>query len=144
MSDELEPLVRALQRKLNTQKDTIETLESRVAKLEQVVDPNPGSTDYDQLTRPQKVHRIRVALLEEAKDGKPPIMKYDDVRWLFNGNPSPGHCYDLMELVADAEGYVYEQAGNGDGQKRIRVEPDAVNDERVIHAANNATGDAPA
>ena len=113
-----------------------ERLRHRVAELEELVDPDPGGVAYEQLTRDQKVHRVRVALLEQATAGNAPVMKYDDVRWLFDGKPSPGHAYDLMELAASADGYVYEEGGHGSGQKRIRVEPDAVNDERIVHAAN--------
>ena len=113
-----------------------ERLRDRVAELEELVDPDPGGVAYEQLTSDQKVHRIRVALLEQATAGNAPTMKYDDVRWLFDGKPSAGHAYDLMERVANADGYVYETGGHGDGQKRIRVEPDAVNDERIVHAVN--------
>ena len=118
-----------------------ERLRDRVAELEELVDPDPGGVAYEQLTSDQKVHRIRVALLEQATAGKAPTMKYDDVRWLFDGKPSAGHAYDLMERVANADGYVYETGGHGDGQKRIRVEPDAVNDERIVHAVNNGTAE---
>ena len=119
-----------------TTKQRLDELEERVAELEELVDPDPGGVAYEQLTSDQKVHRIRVALLEQATAGNAPTMKYDDVRWLFDGKPSAGHAYDLMERVANADGYVYETGGHGDGQKRIRVEPDAVNDERIVHAAN--------
>lgn len=138
MSDDLEPLVDALRRQLKDRTRRVEDLEDRVAELEELVDPDPGGVAYEQLTRDQKVHRVRVALLEQATAGKTPVMKYDDVRWLFDGKPSPGHAYDLMELVAEADGYVYEKGGHGKGQKRIRVDPEAVNDDRIVHAANNA------
>lgn len=141
MSDDLEPLVDALRRQLKERTRRIEDLEDRVAELEELVDPDPGGVAYEQLTSDQKVHRIRVALLEQATAGNAPTMKYDDVRWLFGGKPSAGHAYDLMERVANADGYVYETGGHGDGQKRIRVEPDAVNDERIVHAVNNGAAE---
>lgn len=119
--------------------ERVEELEDRVAELEELVDPDPGGVAYEQLTREQKVYRVRVALLEQATAGNAPVMKYTDVQWLFDGRPSAGHAYDLMELAAEADGYVYETGGHGDGQKRIRVEPDGVNDERVIHAANKGS-----
>ena len=122
-----------------TTKQRLDELEERVAELEELVDPDPGGVTYEQLTSDQKVHRIRVALLEQATAGNAPTMKYDDVRWLFDGKPSAGHAYDLMERAANADGYVYETGGHGDGQKRIRVEPEAVNDERIVHAVNNAS-----
>ena len=141
MSDDLEPLVDALRRQLKDRTRRVEDLEKRVAELEELVDPDPGGVAYEQLTSDQKVHRIRVALLEQASAGNAPTMKYDDVRWLFDGKPSAGHAYDLMERAANADGYVYETGGHGDGQKRIRVEPDAVNDERIVHAVNNGTAE---
>lgn len=110
-------------------------LSERVAELEQVVDPDPGSQDYQQMTKAQKVHRLRVALLEQADDGKIPSMKYKDVLWLFDGHPSAGHCYDLMERAAEADGYYYDT--NEGGEKRVRVKPDGVNDESLVHAVNN-------
>lgn len=117
--------------------ERVENLSERVAELERVVDPDPGAADYDQLTKPQKVHRIRVALLEQAADGKPPAMKYKDVLWLFDGHPSAGHVYDLMERAADADGYHYDT--NANDEKRVRVEPDGVNDESIVHAVNNGS-----
>lgn len=117
-----------------------EQLRERVTELESIVEPNPGSTEYEQLTRSQKVHRIRRSLVEKASatNGKF-ALKYDEVQWLFDGHPSPSHCYDLMELAGDLDGFVYDQAGpNGEGQKRIRVKLDSVNDESLIYAAKNA------
>ena len=136
---ELEAWQDAAKRQLSHLREENERLRDRLAELEELVDPDPGGVAYDQLTSDQKVHRIRVALLEQATAGNAPTMKYDDVRWLFDGKPSAGHAYDLMERVANADGYVYETGGHGDGQKRIRVEPDAVNDERIVHAVNNAS-----
>jgi len=145
MSDDLEDRLAALEAwqdaavaKLKRLGEENDRLRDRVAELEELVDPDPGGVAYEQLTRDQKVHRVRVTLLKQATAGKTPVMKYDDVRWLFDGKPSPGHAYDLMELVAEADGYVYEKGGHGKGQKRIRVDPEAVNDDRIVHAANNA------
>ena len=138
---ELEAWQDAAKTQLQHLREENDRLRDRVAELEELVDPDPGGTAYEQLTREQKIHRVRVALLEQATAGNAPVMKYTDVQWLFDGRPSPGHAYDLMELAAEADGYVYETGGHGDGQKRIRVEPEAVNDERVIHAANNGPDD---
>lgn len=149
MSDDigtLQSLVEALRRKLTAHGDRLEALETendqlreRIAELEQVVDPDPGSVEYEQLTRPRKVHRVRKALAENAANshtGKA-SMEYSDVIWLFDGQPSAGHAYDLMELAAELDGYSYDEP-NGGGQKRVRVNLEAVNDETMLHAANNA------
>jgi len=140
MSDELEALVEALRRKTEYQSERIDELEETVARLEEVVDPDPGSTEYEQLTKSQKVRQIRVALMEEARDNNRGVaqMKYKDVKWLFDNHPSPGHCYDLMERAADLDGFAYDEPSGGGGDKRIRVDPDDVNDETLIHAVNNA------
>lgn len=151
MTDDLESRIAALEAwqdaavtKMKRLGEENDRLRERVAELEELVDPDPGSVAYEQLTREQKVHRVRVALLEQATAGKAPTMKYDDVRWLFDGKPSAGHAYTLMELAAEADGYIHETGGHGDGNIRVRVEPDAVNDERVVHAANNGSPTLPA
>lgn len=118
--------------------DRVENLEERVAELEKVVDPDPGTTEYEQLTKSQKVHRIRKTLVENAartngRDG----MKYKAVMTLFNGHPSPGHCYDLMERAGYADGFAYDESAGG--EKRIQVDVADVNDETLVHAANKAT-----
>lgn len=137
MTDEL---VEALRRKVNAQQARIDDLEDELADLKQVVDPDPGATAYHQLTKDQKVHRVRTALVEDAAggDGRA-YMKYKAVKMLFDGHPSDGHCYDLMERAAHADGFDYDEAGQGDGEKRIRVNLAAVNDDALVHAANNAT-----
>ena len=43
-------------------------LRNRVAELEGRVTPDPAGKDYAELTRDEKVHRIRVALVRKAKD----------------------------------------------------------------------------
>ena len=146
MTDDIDPLVQALQRKLNNAVDRIDELEDRVAELEQTVDPDPGEVSYEQLTKDQKVFRIRKALGEEASRSNTNAgqMKYKAVMALFNNKPSPGHAYDLMERAAYADGYEYDTSGQGKGEKRIRVKWDAVNDERLIHAVNNGQQATPA
>jgi len=143
MSEDLKPLVDALRRQLKDRTERIERLEERVAELEELVDPDPGSVEYDQLTKDQKVHQIRKTLLEQA-DGGTARMKYKDVMYLFDGHPSPGHCYDLMEQAAKLDGFTYDSAGQGKGEKRIRVKSDAVNDQTLVHAVNKATESNPA
>jgi len=115
-------------------------LEERVAELEGLVDPDPGSTSYEQLTKPQKVHRVRSALVEEAeKRGGRAALQYDEVKWLFDGHPSAGHCYDLMERAADMDGFAYDRPSGDGGQKRVRVNLDGVNDLDRFHAVNNGS-----
>ena len=119
----------------------IERLNERVAELEREVTPQLDAKSYDQLTRPEKVQRLREALAERAasRHNQKAQMDYKDVTWLFDGNPSPGHAYDLMELAGQATGFVYDSPRSDSGNRRIRVDLDAVKDETVFHAANNAS-----
>lgn len=119
--------------------DKVEEYEERISELEELVNPDPADTDYEQLTKAQKVYKVRQHLIQDAaRSNGVSRMTYREVKALFNGHPSPGHCYDLMEQAAEIDGYVYDQAG-GDGQKRVRVTLDAVKDDTLIHAANKAT-----
>lgn len=140
--EELEAWQSAVKNQLAYLRQENEELQNRVAELEALVDPDPGATEYDQLTKDQKVHRIRTTLVETAaRTNGGDAMKYKAVMTLFNGHPSPGHCYDLMERAAQLDGFHYDTAGSGKGEKRVRVNLDAVNDETLIHAANNATAE---
>lgn len=146
---ELEALVDALQRKMSAIKDDAWQLEEenervreRVADLEEIVAPDPGSVAFEELSRPRKAYRVRKALVEQAAasaNGRA-AMNYTDVKWLFDGQPSDGHCYDLMELAADLDGFDYGTPSGEGGQKRVTVNIDAVNDETLVHAVNNARG----
>lgn len=143
---DLEGRLDALQRARVHFKDRISELEAEneqlreeLTELHEIVNPDPGSTEYESLSKPQKVHRVRKYLVEQAASqatGKSQLV-YREVITLFDGHPSPGHAYDLMEAAGALEGFDYgEDAG---GTKRVTVNLDGVNDETLIHAANNAT-----
>ena len=151
MSDDrltdLDARVQALSRArehLACQLDTIQTeqrrLRERLATLESLVAPDPENVTYEQLTRPQKVRRVREALVRKAmtQNGKAKL-EYTDVQWLFDGHPSPGHSYDLMKLAGEAKGFRYEEPDSR--SNRVVVERDAVNDPALLHGANNAHDD---
>jgi len=127
--------------------DYIETLETaldeqaeRIRDLEQLVDPDPGSTPYDQLSKDQKVNHLRQHLVDvgEAEANGKTSMQYREVKALFDGHPSPGHCYDLMRAAAALDGFQYDS--NSGWNKRVRVDIEAVKDDRFFHAANKDRG----
>lgn len=121
-----------------------EKTQDRLAELEAVVDTDLDALDYEQMTKKDKVRLIQQHLVEEADgtaNGKA-AMKYNDVKWLFNGQPSPGHCYDLMALAGDESGFDYEEFG-GDRTNRITVNLGRVNNVAAFHAANKAAGGDP-
>lgn len=115
-----------------------ERLRYRIAELESKVDPDPHTKAYDDLERPEKVRLVREELVRrgDARTTGKAEMDYTDVMWsVFDGHPSPGHVYDLMELAANEDGFQY---GTFNGDKLIRVNTAEVNDETLFHAANKA------
>lgn len=60
--------------------------------------------EYDQLTRDDKIGMVREHGFRRAMDsGGRAALDYDDIRWeVFDGGPSPAHCYDLMKWASDA------------------------------------------
>lgn len=141
--EDLPALVDAMRRKINAQNERIDELEAtleatrgRVAHLEEVVNPDQGALDWEQLTKAQKIYRVRTALVDEAtKRGGKASMDYRDVRFLFDGQPSAGHAYNLMETAAELDGFDYDEDHD---PTRVTVELDALNDETLIHRVNNA------
>lgn len=136
MPDDLAPLVKALQRKTNHLDDRITELEDDVALLYEITDIDPGSIEYDSMSRSQKVRSLRLAVLRRAltRDGKAK-MTYREVMTLFNDHPSAGHCYDLMRDAASLAGFEYADTGPGD--HAVRVDVSAVNDTTLVQTANN-------
>ena len=121
--------------------DDLDDLTADMAELTLVVEPDEGRTEYDQLTFDQKVGRVRRTLAERAgaSNGKA-AMNYREVMMLFDGHPSASHCYNLMKRAAVLDGFGYGDA-RGDGQKRIRLKMDGLNDTALIYHAKNATSD---
>lgn len=152
MSDEIDKLrahVEALSNRTGDLRETIQELErenshlrDRVSELERVIAPDPEAESYEDLSREQKVFKLRTALVSKATDNQGRArMKYNDVKWLFNDHPSPGHTYDLMKLAGNADGFDYNDKT---GEKRITVDIGDVNDNAVIRAANKTTEGTPA
>ncbi|WP_254535212.1 hypothetical protein [Halomarina litorea] len=117
-------------------REEVADLRERVAQLESTVTPDPEAKPYNQKSRDEKVREVRVALARKAlgqKNGKARF-DYTDVLSLFGNHPSSGHAYTLMELAGNLDGFEF---GTFHDQKRLRVNLDAVNDDAVLHAANN-------
>ncbi|WP_435065866.1 hypothetical protein [Halobaculum sp. EA56] len=124
-----------LRDELAEKEKTIERLEYRIAELEGRVDPDPHAKDYDDLERPEKVRMVRQELVRraEATNGKA-ALDYSDVQWsVFDGHASARHCYDLMELAAQEDGFVEDDSGT----RRITVDVSEVNDSSLFVGGNN-------
>jgi regulator of replication initiation timing len=112
-----------------------EQLRETVADLRSRVDPDPTGKDYDEMDRGERVFRVRVALARKAaKSNGRATYRYDDVLSQFDQRPSAGYAYTLLEIAGEADGYRY---GEHNGEKQLRVNLDAVNDDAVFHAVNN-------
>lgn len=95
----------------------LENLRAEVELLEQRA-PEPSKMDYDQMDKADKVTVVRQKLADEAEgtNGRAAIT-YKDVVRMFDGYPSAGHAYDLMEAAATDEGYSYGESP--EGKKRL-------------------------
>jgi len=86
------------------------------------------------MDRGERVFQVRVALARKAmKSNGRASYRYDDVLSQFDQRPSAGYAYTLLELAAAADGYRY---GEHNGEKQLRVNIDAVNDDAVFHGVN--------
>jgi hypothetical protein len=127
---------------VNQKDEQIETLEAetadlrdRIATLEGHVTPDPATKEYDEKTRDERVREVRLTIARTASNnGGKAAMDYNDVLMLFNGHPSPGYAYKLLELAANLDGFDYEKREGAND--RLCVNMAAVNDEAVFHAVN--------
>lgn len=107
---------------VNDLAERLDDVESKLAELDARA-PTPSQKDYQSLGRNEKVTILRQKLTELAENtnGKA-AMNYNDVIQAFDGHPSAGHAYDLMEAAAEADGYHYGE--NRGGEKRLAVNLD--------------------
>jgi len=142
--NELRKIVDALRRRTRHLRDRVEELETenekvrgRLRTIERVVDPDHAGTEYAEMTRAEKVYKLRVALVRQALDNNGTwAMDYNAVQALFNGYPSADHAYDLMSVAGDMAGFGYGDPPNGGGNKRVTVKIGDMKDETLIRAAN--------
>lgn len=123
---------------------------ARIARVEDAAglgaqDDRP-STDWDRQRKKRYVQALGYNEARKQPNGKAAI-DYTDVRALFRGDISNGHCYTLLKLAAgyDEEagessvpGFTFDPV-SGETQ-RLCVDAGAVNDDAAFHAVNN--GDA--
>ncbi|MFA1612027.1 hypothetical protein [Halobellus rubicundus] len=109
------------------------------------------STDrpYDQLTRDEKIGMVREHAFEKADDatnGRARLV-WDDIKWsVFDGEPSRGHCYDLLRLAAGTDENSQRDIHDGavgfryrdpdDGTIHLAVDADLAKRHRQSFAAN--------
>jgi len=126
-------------------RQTVRELTERVEQLEQVVDSGMGAVEYQQMTRKDKVRQIRAYLYDEAQASatKAASMTYKEVRTLFDGRPSAGTAYNLMEAAATIDGFEYERF-DGDRTNRLKIAADEINEDAAFQVLNNRAASNPA
>lgn len=112
-----------------------EELRERVATLEGRVTPDPSTKDYDEMSRDERVRQIRLSCARKAENnGGKAAIDYNNVMTLFDYHPSVGYAYKLLKLAGELDGFTHEKRTNGND--RLCVNLDEVNDESVFHAVN--------
>lgn len=109
----------AMRQRMTELESLVGELTERIQELEARA-PDPGDQAYDAMDKSDKATVVRDKLYKQAlaTNGKDAI-DYKDVMRIFDGNPSPGHAYDIMEKAGNAPGYNY--ADGPDGGKRLEV-----------------------
>jgi hypothetical protein len=110
--DALEIAQNALQQATDAdQHDEIQALQDRVTALELRTSELFDDREYPEYTLDMKVGLVREHAFNKAVDGTGrATLDYDDVQWeVFDGRPSPMHCYKLLRLAAQARGFDYEE-----------------------------------
>lgn len=125
--------VNDLEQRIDEQAEIIERQKERIVSVEA---RQEDTSEYATLDRDTKVGMVREHIVERAQNqhGKAAI-DYNDVQWgVFDGEPSADHCYTLMQLAANADGFNFD---NPKGQnKRLTVNIDATNPVLCFSHAN--------
>lgn len=104
------------------------------------------ATDYHEMDREQRVHRVRVAVCKRAyNNAGAAALRYTDILALFDEKPSDGYAYKLMQHAADYDPETGESHKPGfdyntHGTTTLTAESAAVNDPAVIHTVKNELG----
>ena len=123
-----------LEEQLGEVGDERERLIFRVGKLESAL-PDADS-EYDTLSRDEKASLVTAHIMERAyaSNGKA-ALTYNDVQWsVFDGEPSPSHCYTLMKMAAEEDGFEFKDDVR---PKQLRVNLDVANAEPEFSHAKN-------
>lgn len=136
--------ISALEEENEELRETVETLRERVVELESQVYPGLEDREYGDLDRDEKVGMVRRHLVQQARAhkrmGQPPVAKvtYRGVRAdVFDGHPTAHHCYDLMRLAGNGEGFEFVEPA-GSKAKYVKFDLRDVDDPLSFVHGNNA------
>ncbi|QLG62808.1 hypothetical protein [Halorarum salinum] len=115
--------------------DRVEELENEVTALRLKYGDLDEGREYDALTRDEKIGRVRNRAFQRAtgSNGRA-ALDYNDIRWdVFEGEPSPMHCYDLMKWAAEARGFDHQTPSQGNEHLAVDADEAKLG---VVYSAN--------
>lgn len=128
LQDVLEVSQRALSKNVEL-RETVEDLQERVEDLEEEktalemrMSDWEENRSYEDYSLDEKIGMVREEAFRRATDsyGKS-TLDYSDVRRdVFDGEPSPSHCYKLMRKAAEMDGFEFvDEPKSSDKNKRV-------------------------
>jgi uncharacterized protein YydD (DUF2326 family) len=97
--------------------DRVEELETKVEVLEERA-PDPNEKRYAEMDRSDKAAVVQSKLRNEAESTTGTAKAtYKDIVRIFDGQPSAGHAYDIMDTAGEGDGFNMGTAP--DGTKRL-------------------------
>jgi len=117
--------------------DLREELTAQGLRLSEINDER----DYAALTLDDKVGMVREHAYRRAVDGHGKhAMDYNDVMWeVFDGEPGAKHCYKLMRLAGEAEGF--DHVDPADDSQQLRVDAAAAQRGPAFFSENKTAGE---
>lgn len=94
--------VNGLEDELAEKDDRLDDLEEQLTSMRLRLSEHDEDRAYHERTLDEKVGLVREHAFERAANGHGrATLDYDDVMWeVFDGEPSPSHCYKLLKLAA--------------------------------------------
>lgn len=123
--DAMSRLVADLRGRIEDAEEENEQLRNQLDRVAALVDPD--DLEVDEMSKQQKVARIREHLVERARSrGGKAALDYNAVVALFDGSFEPPYAYKLMSAAGKVEGFDYSTPSQGN--KRVSVDLDRVKD----------------
>lgn len=102
--DALEIAQRAMQKanEVDDLRQQVDELEADIVEVRARLSAMDGDKEYQHLTLDDKIGKVREHGFKKArKKNGMATLDYSDVMWeVFNGEPSPAHCYKLIRKAA--------------------------------------------
>jgi TolA-binding protein len=122
--------------------DLDEALETAVANSLRLSEED-RDRPYEQHSKDAKIGMVREHAFRKAVDRstQKARLEWSDVKWeVFDGEPSPGHCYDLLREAGGPDGFEHKKPDSGN--EHLAVDGAVAKRSREFFAANkDASGE---